>query len=157
MTIIYIAAVDIAVAVIDVAAVDIAAAGFGRVGICGLGHDALSKIPVVSRNDREVCSANREVYKICSGQSRREAGLSSSYYDNPHPIISCQDNTNTSEVLTNYCDLTPPPQGALENTGRLCAVQPYRALFMAWPLDETVRDIMKSPPSQFIFNEREYQ
>ena len=85
MTIIYIAAVDIVVAVIGVAAVVIAAAGFDRVGICGLGHDALSKISVLSRNGREVCSTNREVYKICSEQSRREVGLSSSYYDNYHP------------------------------------------------------------------------
>ena len=63
MTIIYIAAVDIVVAIIDVAAVDIAAAGLGRVGIRELGHDALSKISVVSRNGREICSANRGVYK----------------------------------------------------------------------------------------------
>ena len=62
----------------------------------------------------------REFTKICSGQSRREVGLSSSYYDNYHPVISCQDNTNTSEILTNYHDLTPPPRRTLKPWAAPC-------------------------------------
>ena len=42
----YVATVDIAVAVFDVAAVDTAVAEFGRVGICGMFHCVLFKMSV---------------------------------------------------------------------------------------------------------------
>ena len=53
VTIIYVAAVDIVVAVCNsVSAVDIGGAKVGKLGV--FGHDSLSKMSIVLRNDREL-------------------------------------------------------------------------------------------------------
>jgi len=66
VTIIYGRAVNIAVAVCNYVCV--------CVRVCSLGHDALSKISVVSRNGRGICSANRGVYKNLLWRKLKRSG-----------------------------------------------------------------------------------
>ena len=52
-----------------VVAVGIVVAEANRLYVCCLGHDALSKISVVCRNDRRMCSVNGRFTKLFCDQS----------------------------------------------------------------------------------------
>jgi len=66
-----------------VATVDIAAAEFDRVRICGMGHDARSKILVVCRDDREIRRVNGGLQNLLVASA--EEGLSSFFGSNCAP------------------------------------------------------------------------